>query len=139
MLGLGEYCLLVFDNNNCLAASNCFELTQPEAINVQISVVDATCDGSGAINLETSGGDGNYNFDWADLPGSSNPSSRSDLNGGSFSLTVTDGLGCTAVVENILVTEPTDCIDCEIPIVTNIVVIEATSVSYTHLTLPTKA
>ena len=89
-------------------------------------MVDATCDGGGAINLETSGGDGNYNFDWADLPGSSNPSSRSDLNGGSFSLTVTDGLGCTAVVENILVTEPTNCIDCEIPIVTNIVVIEAT-------------
>ena len=126
MLGLGEYCLLVFDVNNCLAASNCFEISQPEPLNVQISVVDASCDGGGAINLETSGGDGNYNFDWADIPGNNNPSSRSDLNGGAFSLTVTDGLGCTAVVDNILVAEPTDCFECEIPVVTNIVVIEAT-------------
>ncbi len=128
MLMLDEYCLLVFDANNCLAASECFELIQPEAIAVHFSVVEATtCEGGGAINLEaTTGGDGDYNYDWADLSGTNNPASRSDLDGGNYSLTVTDGLGCIAVAENINVPQPDDCDECETPIVTNIVVIEAT-------------
>ncbi len=128
MLILGEYCLLVFDDNNCLAASECFELIQPEAIAVHFSVVEATsCEGGGSINIETTtGGDGDYTYDWADLPGTNNPASRSDLNGGDYSLTITDGLGCTAVAESINVPGPDDCDECETPIVTNIVVIEAT-------------
>ncbi len=128
MLMLGEYCLLVFDDNNCLAASECFELIQPEAIAVHFSVVEATsCEGGGAIEIiTTTGGDGDYNYDWADLSGTDNPASRSDLSGGNFSLTVTDGLGCTAVAENINVPQPEDCDECEDPIITNIVVIEAT-------------
>ncbi len=127
MLIPGEYCLLVFDGNNCLAASECFELVQPEAINIHFSVVESTtCEGDGAIIIEsTTGGDGDYNYDWADLPGNNNPASRSDLPGENYSLTVTDGLGCTAVA-NINVPGPSDCMDCETPIVTNIVVIEAT-------------
>ena len=127
MLKLGEYCLLVFDANNCLAASECFALLQPEAIAIHLSVVEAaTCEGGGAISLETTtGGDGDYKYDWADLPGTNNPASRSNLNGGDYSLTVTDGLGCTAVAKNINVPEPENCNDCEDPIITNIVVVEA--------------
>ncbi len=127
MLTLGEYCLLVFDGNDCLAASECFEFVQPEAITVHFSVVEASCDGGGSINIETTtGGDGNYNYDWADIPGSDNPATRTNLTGGDYSLTVTDGLGCTAVLEDINVPEPNDCDNCEIPVVTNIVVIETT-------------
>jgi|GEM_PF-1120313 len=127
MLSSGNYCLLVFDANNCLAASDCFEVKQPEAIDVQISVVEAaTCEGGGAIRLATTGGGGDYKYDWADVPGTNNAETRTDLAGGDYSLTVTDALGCTAVVENINIPSPADCTECENPIVTNIVVIEAT-------------
>lgn len=63
------------------------------------SIVDASCgDNSGSINLSASGGDGTYSFS---LDGGATQGSTTfaDISQGKYTLTVTDGEGCTANVE----------------------------------------
>lgn len=58
------------------------------------SVVNAACNtNNGSINITTSGGYGNYTYNW--LPGNMSTSSISNLAAGTYSLFVTDDLGCT--------------------------------------------
>ncbi|MEM8889640.1 MAG: SprB repeat-containing protein, partial [Bacteroidota bacterium] len=63
------------------------------------SIVDASCgDNSGSINLSASGGDGTYSFslDGGTAQGST---TFADISQGDYTLTVTDGEGCTANVQ----------------------------------------
>ena len=69
-----------------------------------------TCDTTGMIFVEASGGNGGYTFDWQDLPGNMNPADRTDLTVGAFTLIVTDQNGCTAIANNLPIIN--ECIDC---------------------------
>ena len=92
----GNYCALIRDANGCLAGSSCFSVKYPAQIDVDIAIVDADCNGLGAINLvEVLGGTGVYNFDWADLtPSTNDPQNRSDLAAGAYTIIVSDANGC---------------------------------------------
>lgn len=106
-LGPGNYCIVVMDGNGCVAAEECFEVIDPDPIDVNIQVSNATCTDPGSITTLGFGGTGFLLFDWADLPNTSDPQNRFNLTPGFYSLTVTDQAGCSVVINDILVQD--DC------------------------------
>jgi hypothetical protein len=97
-LTAGTYSLTITDGNNCQSVHS-FAITQPAAaLSLSTSVTNIVCGvGTGAINLTVSGGTAPYNYDWADVAGTSNSEDRSGLSAGVYTVTVTDNKGCTAV------------------------------------------
>ncbi len=122
MLGPGNYCIIVTDNNGCLAGSTCFEVNEPSQLDLDIAIHN-TCDPTPGIEVvEITGGTPAYTFDWADLPGTDNPEDRPDLETGSYDLTVTDANGCTVAANNLMVL---DTCACPPMIISSVVVIES--------------
>lgn len=121
-LAPGEYCIVVNDANGCVAAAACFEVEEPEQIDVDIAI-DNTCDTGPAIRIvEVLGGNGGYTYDWADLPGNDNVQDRIDIEEGSYDVTVTDIQGCSAAANNLVVI---DTCECPPIILSSVVVVEA--------------
>jgi gliding motility-associated-like protein len=92
-LTAGTYSVTVTDNHLCSNSASYVVNTNPEIVLTPlikpISCVDNT---DGSISVTPSGGDGNINYSWAD---GSTGNSLSNLAPGNYSVTVTDGLGCT--------------------------------------------
>ncbi|MEI6409231.1 MAG: HYR domain-containing protein [Bacteroidota bacterium] len=61
-----------------------------------LSKTDETCSVSndGTANVFVTNNQGAYNYDWSNLAGTNNPSAQTGLNGGVYTVTVTDGNGC---------------------------------------------
>lgn len=53
---------------------------------------------SGAITITTSGGAAPFFMDWADIPGTDDPISRTDLPSGTYIGTITDNSGCSFLI-----------------------------------------
>lgn len=99
----GNYSVTVTDQNFC-ARSFVFTIIQPQAISAPGIVSNVLCRGgnSGAINITTGGGTPSYTYLW------SNGSTTEDVSGllaGTFTVTVTDGNGCT-FQNNYVVSQP---------------------------------
>ena len=108
-LFVGPHCVVVKDANGCIAGQACFFVNSPLALNVFSSVTPVTCTGQGAIDLTVTGGDGGYTYDWADVPGTDDPEDRMGIGSGTYSITVTDGHGCTAIQDFINVADICGC------------------------------
>ncbi len=93
-LTAGTYCVTVTDENDC-TAERCFEVEQPDPIEIDGDVTDVSCyDGDdGSIDITVSGGTGSYDYEWADGPTSAD---RNNLTAGTYCVTVTDENDCTA-------------------------------------------
>ncbi|MEQ8907920.1 MAG: gliding motility-associated C-terminal domain-containing protein [Vicingaceae bacterium] len=97
-LTAGTYTVIVTDGNGC-TASYSTTLTDPSNLTVSIdSVRDVSCNGlsDGFIRALANGGTGTYTYDWDNLPATSDPRANDNLPAGSYTVTVTDGNGCTA-------------------------------------------
>ncbi|RMG91367.1 MAG: hypothetical protein D6706_18305, partial [Chloroflexi bacterium] len=113
-LQAGTYAVTVTDAGNCVEIGQ-VTLTEPTAMNITANIptfngynIDCNGNNTGSIDISITGGSGTYtNFDWADLPGSSNPEDRSGLTAGTYTVTVTDNNGCTAS-QSFTLTEPTE-------------------------------
>ena len=95
-LGVGEYVLNVIDANGC-ARQDTMVLDAPEPIAASFSFTANTCPGNaqGSIDLSLTGGAAPYAFAWSGPNGfSSIDEDPNALISGSYSVTVTDGLGC---------------------------------------------
>ncbi|MFN4254389.1 MAG: gliding motility-associated C-terminal domain-containing protein [Saprospiraceae bacterium] len=99
-LPVGDYCILVFDGNNCLAGQACFTIAPLQPLAVQVSKIDQNCDQNGSIQLVVTGGNAPYSFKWNDGPTTQN---RVGLLEGIYTATVTDAAGCSQIVANIAV------------------------------------
>ncbi|MEM9819759.1 MAG: SdrD B-like domain-containing protein [Bacteroidota bacterium] len=122
----GQYCIVVLDGNNCLAASTCFSVLEPEAIDVAVEVNNKTCTEGGSISLTVTGGNGGYSFNWQDLSGTSSPQNRENLVAGTYEVTITDQAGCSVVISDLLIAD--ECSNpgnCTPPMVENTIVIGA--------------
>lgn len=95
----GNYTLTVTDANGCSETSGPYTINNSSSITIDdsnISISDENCgnaDGS-ITGIVASGGTGGLSFDW-----NGNTTVSEDLNNvgaGSYTLTVTDGVGCTA-------------------------------------------
>jgi len=103
-LAAGSYTLTVTDGQNC-QYSTVVAVPQNDAILVTSnSVQDEVCSqDNGAINVQVSGGNGSYGYSWNN---GATTEDLSQINAGSYTLTVTDGYGCTgtgtfAVINNL--------------------------------------
>ena len=123
-LAPGNYCVVVTDGNGCFAGQDCFVVVAPDQIVVSATTTDDTCAVAGTITLTVSGGTAPYTYDWADVPGTNNSANRTGLDAGTYSVTVTDDNGCTAVMSNILIDDT--CVPCVDPVVTGTMVTDAT-------------
>jgi hypothetical protein len=128
-LSAGNYSVVIRDASNC-AAVVAFSITQPVALTASIAAfVNPTCQPTGSITVQTSGGTLPYQFS---IDGGANQQGSPTFSGlpsGTYTVLVTDANGCTTTTTRTLASpnQPT------------IGVIGITPVSYTHLTLPTKA
>jgi gliding motility-associated-like protein len=90
----GSYFVTVSDNNGCQSIA-LVAVGQPTLLNTSIAGVDIDCFGAqnGSIDLSVTGGTPGYSYDWTPILTGPNPT---NLNGGVYSVTVTDTNGCTA-------------------------------------------
>ena len=95
-LSAGNYQVTVIDELGCSVVQS-FTLPQPAPININLDeITTPQCLGidNGGIEVTVSGGNGNYQYSW-----NGTPTTQEDISGlspGSYSLQVTDLLGCTA-------------------------------------------
>ncbi len=107
-LGAGTYEVTVTDANGCeiIAAAT---VTEPTELTLDATIVDVDCNGAadGSITPIVTGGTTPYTYDWADIDGTDDGANRTDLAGGTYFLTVTDGNGCT-ISDDFTVEEASD-------------------------------
>ena len=94
-----------FDDNNC-EAFEMFTINEPEDLDVTAEVHDVSCYGrsDGRVYAYAIGGTAPYAYLWSGNMLSSNPYIE-DIKGGTYSLLVTDGNGCS-IHKTIAVREP---------------------------------
>jgi len=94
----GWYYVTVYDANGCSVNDSAEILDAYPPIAVSINTVNVTCVGGsdGEISLTVSGGAVPYSFAWN--PPQMNAASISNLTAGTYSITITDAVGCDTVV-----------------------------------------
>ncbi len=94
-LAAGTYIVTVTDAGGCQAIAEA-ELTTGDGLALSFNVTPPLCNGeaSGVAEVIVDGGSGNYTYAW-DAPGNPNTPVASNLPAGTYSVTVTDDLGCS--------------------------------------------
>jgi gliding motility-associated-like protein/uncharacterized repeat protein (TIGR01451 family) len=103
-LSAGTYVVTVSDINGC-QISQSFDITEPPLLELSETHTDILCfgDATGAVDASTTGGTVPYNYAW------SNSGTNEDLTAitaGTYTLTTTDGNGCTASL-SVTISQPT--------------------------------
>ena len=117
-LSAGDYCLIVKDGNGCNAGQTCFEITEPDFLLVNITVIPQTCSVNNTILINSSGGNGIYTYDWADLDGPINPRDRRNIENGTYSVVVSDESGCTVEANDIAING--ECFICSLDVTASV-------------------
>ncbi|MBK9638895.1 MAG: HYR domain-containing protein, partial [Bacteroidetes bacterium] len=91
----GTYYLLVSDINSC-SANQSIVVDDPPLLTSTCSAIDATCFGysDGSASVLATGGRGTYSYLWSN---NTNSTSNTNIPSGTYTVTVTDGNGCTSV------------------------------------------
>ncbi|MBC7862949.1 MAG: SprB repeat-containing protein, partial [Bacteroidia bacterium] len=95
----GNYLVTITDANNCKYIPTT-TITDPATIDDVETVVNTTCNGvcDGSITINPTGGTGTFTFSWTGPSGFTSTSQNlTNLCGGNYQLTITDGNLCTAV------------------------------------------
>ncbi|MBK8474128.1 MAG: SprB repeat-containing protein, partial [Sphingobacteriales bacterium] len=103
-LSVGTYTVTVTDNLGC-TATLMVSIAEPTTLTLSETHVDVSCNGgsNGSIDLSVSGGTLPYTYNWG---GGIVTEDRSGLIAGTYTVTVTDNLGCTATLM-VSIAEPT--------------------------------
>ncbi|MFY9311096.1 MAG: PKD domain-containing protein [Bacteroidia bacterium] len=104
-LSANTYTIQVTDSNNCIQTSP-FTITEPTQLTATISAsVNVSCFGGndGTATVTAGGGTPVYSYDWQ--PSGGNGTTEQGLVAGSYTVTITDFSGCTAI-DSITITEP---------------------------------
>src|SRR4029453_13308879 len=101
----GTYNVTVTDAGGCTQTLNGIVVTEPAAIVLTETHVNANCNGAstGSIDLTVTGGTSPFTYAW------SNGATTQDLTAipaGTYDVTVTDAGGCTQTLNNITIAEP---------------------------------
>lgn len=103
-LAAGTYSVTVLDAANCMRTGS-VAISQPAQIAVSGTRTNVSCNGfnDGEIDLSVANGASPMSFAWSDGPTTED---RSDIFAGTYTVTVTDALGCTNT-KSFTITEPT--------------------------------
>ncbi len=114
-LGEGTYTVTVTDENNC-TAEGVITFVAPIALSASSNVTTPTCNGTSDASIIVTVADGtpDYTFLWSN---GSTDDNISGIGAGTYSVTITDGLGCSLVL-SIPVNQP-DVLTSS-PLVTNV-------------------
>lgn len=101
----GIYTLTATDQSDMSFATATVTITQPAILNTSLSTMNASCNGNcdGMINLTTYGGQSPFSYQW------NNSAPTEDISGlcpGSYSVTVTDNMGCSAIASTVVNQSP---------------------------------
>jgi hypothetical protein len=101
----GSYLVTVSDASGCATVIGPIEINEPDALSVDVSIIDVIChgDSNGSIDLTVSGGVMPYSFAW------SNGATTEDvtgISGGTYEVSISDGNGCSTGISSIIVSEP---------------------------------
>jgi len=93
-LAAGTYTLQITDSNSC-QINTVFQISQPNPIQVSDTIQLPTCAGqnNGSISIQTTGGNPGYSYSWNAQPAQTS-TVLTGLSGGTYSLILTDSLGC---------------------------------------------
>ena len=98
----GNYTVTVTDNAGCTAIEQ-VTIGEPDQLVATASVLDANCgEADGEISLNVTGGNGNYTYNWN--PSGGTGSIATGLPIGTYTVTVTDALGCNTSVSATVLT-----------------------------------
>ncbi|MBN2729451.1 MAG: gliding motility-associated C-terminal domain-containing protein [Bacteroidales bacterium] len=102
-LASGWYYITVIDNNGCEVSDSAEVIDAYPPIDVSIATVDINCVGGsdGSVSLTVTGGAPPYNYVW-DPPQSNSPLA-SNLPAGTYTITITDNVGCDTIVSATLI------------------------------------
>lgn len=102
-LGTGNYCVTVTDIEGC-TISSCIDITTPNPLTLTLNQTNPLCFGanSGQIDAIGTGGTQPYTWQWSNGSGAS---TISNLSAGTYTVTLTDGSGCT-LAQTAVVTQP---------------------------------
>ncbi len=96
-LSAGSYAVLISDANGCEAQWS-LDLEEPDALVVNAIADDVSCNGlaDGSAQATAEGGTAPYTFAWSGQAGfTANGETLNNLAAGSYTVTVTDALGCS--------------------------------------------
>ncbi|MCX6172632.1 MAG: SprB repeat-containing protein [Flavobacterium sp.] len=101
----GSYTVTAKDINNCEVSATA-TVTQPSAILINPTISNVSCYGNstGAIAISATGGSGTLSYLWNDGATTQN---RTNIAGGTYSVTITDASNCSKISTGIVVTQPT--------------------------------
>jgi len=108
-LAAGPYVVTVTDGNGCQTTANTTVTTNGGPTISVVSFQDISCFGAadGSATVSGSGGSGTLSYSW--MPGSLTGTSQTGLSANSYTVTVTDGGGCTNSA-SFTIAEPTEII-----------------------------
>ena len=105
-LPIGDITVIVTDNNGCTGTATA-TIGAPDALDLQMSQVDALCKGeaNGSASVVVTGGTQPYTYQWSNGQTSQ---IATNLSVGTYSVTVTSDEGCTSIC-SVTLTEPNPC------------------------------
>ncbi len=101
----GIYYVSTTDASGCIVIDT-FTVPQPNPIVLSTSGKNVSCFGgsNGSATVSASGGNGSFSFLWND-PGNSTQASISNLAAGTYTVTVTDNMGCSEI-DSVVIIQP---------------------------------
>ena len=92
-LSAGNYSVNVTDANGCTSSAS-IVITEPTVLNIQTTSTQSSCgQANGSASVNVSGGVGGYSYLWN---GAQTSPSINNVSAGNYTITVTDGNGCTS-------------------------------------------
>ena len=134
-LNAGTYSVTVTDSKGCKASATFTVQNLPSQIVIPSTIVikNAQCDDKGAINVNgITGGSGSLSYAWT--PDQGNTANPTNLNPGTYSVTVTDSKGCKASTTFTVANLPSQIVIPNTGVVTNVTCNQKGSINLTAVT-----